>query len=633
MIDIIIPAYNSKDTIYRCLDSIIKQDYKDYKITIVNDGGDYNYDLSNYNATELHYLENKGPGYARNYGLKHTTGDFVLFIDADDYILDNALSNLVNSFEDNTGLVIGNIVAENSDDTTRVISRNLNFMHGKMYRRAFLDEYNILSNENSRCCEDDSFNSLCVLCLGKYKEKYLELPVYRWTYTKGSLGRTNAIEWEYKICPQEMLNNKMYVYKELEKRNIHTNIVDFDKTKLLVQCIVNYLFISECCPEYTEINYANVVKCYKEVYSPIKSAVTKDMLSIAIKAFDRLKKQIDLNKVEPIIKELNTLSNLENVNIDIIIPCYNSHDVVDRAIASVATQTMRDHCKVYLVNDGGNGYADIVYRYSNILDIKQLGYSTNRGTAVARNYGLDHSNSKYVMFIDSDDALANPMVIATVLQEMESDENIAVLSCKFVEQISELTVKIHEKDTSFMHGKVYRRSFLDKYKLRQNENSRYNEDVGFNLLALLCANYETEKIIFLDYIAYYWLFNSNSIVRKDKETFDSSLSFQGFAENLIFLFDELEKRGQNNNRILMEKVTSMQRLINMYAVKTVNHMEFQEANYAKLKEFYDKVYKPIQDSVTNEMFVKAYQGLNLKGDHEKNIQAIYTFLHNMKAAS
>ena len=216
---------------------------------------------------------------------------------------------------------------------------------------------------------------------------------------------------------------------------------------------------------------------------------------------------------------------------------------------------------------------------------------------------------------------------------MESDENIAVLSCKFVEQISELTVKIHEKDTSFMHGKVYRRSFLDKYKLRQNENSRYNEDVGFNLLALLCANYETEKIIFLDYIAYYWLFNSNSIVRKDKETFDSSLSFQGFAENLIFLFDELEKRGQNNNRILMEKVTSMQRLINMYAVKTVNHMEFQEANYAKLKEFYDKVYKPIQDSVTNEMFVKAYQGLNLKGDHEKNIQAIYTFLHNMKAAS
>ena len=90
MIDIIIPAYNSHNTIIKTLSSIAMQLNKDELIvTIVNDGGRGYEDIVNIfkpllNIQEIGYKENKGVGYARQYGIDHTKEDFITFIDADD---------------------------------------------------------------------------------------------------------------------------------------------------------------------------------------------------------------------------------------------------------------------------------------------------------------------------------------------------------------------------------------------------------------------------------------------------------------------------------------------------------------------------------------------------------------------
>ena len=97
---IIIPVYNVEKYIDKCLDSISKQTYKNYEVIIVNDGTKDNsvqiiekYIKKN-EKLKLLTKENGGLSDARNYGLKYATGDYLLFVDSDDYIDKNLLEKL-----------------------------------------------------------------------------------------------------------------------------------------------------------------------------------------------------------------------------------------------------------------------------------------------------------------------------------------------------------------------------------------------------------------------------------------------------------------------------------------------------------------------------------------------------------
>ena len=311
MIDIIIPAYNSHKTINRAIDSVLSQSYQDYHITIVNDGGEP-YNINNIDClTELRYDENKGPGYARNYGIDHTNGDYILFIDADDYLEGTyALQSLLNCFKEDVVLVIGGIHAETPDGGVRLIRSNGNFMHGKMYKRSFIEKYNIRSNENSRCCEDDSFNSLFLLCMDKpYKDVSFSEPVYRWTYTEGSLGRKNPDEWEHKIVPRGMLENKIYIFNELEKRNINSDRVIYDKVRTMLKCIVLYINNKENFPQYDDSNKDVLIRCYYDIYKDIDGTIDDSVFSHILKSFNLSGDESTINAMKNIIVQLRNICN------------------------------------------------------------------------------------------------------------------------------------------------------------------------------------------------------------------------------------------------------------------------------------------------------------------------------------
>ena len=287
MIDIIIPAYNAHKTINKTIDSILTQTYQDWNITIVNDGGDP-YNINNiYGLIELNYNENKGPGYARNYGLKHTHGEFITFIDADDYLeCTHALQSLLNCMKQNTGLCIGGILSENSDGTKKLLRGNGNFMHGKLYRRKFLEEYNILCNENSRCCEDSSFNSLCFLCMDKYSYTTLSEPVYRWTYNNNSLGRNNVDEWEHKLVPRGVVENKIYVYDKLKQLGIDNDKVVYDKVHTMLKELIVYLSNSINYPQFNEYNRETVFMCYRLIYKEIEHIISPSLIVKTFNSFN-----------------------------------------------------------------------------------------------------------------------------------------------------------------------------------------------------------------------------------------------------------------------------------------------------------------------------------------------------------
>lgn len=112
-ISVIIPVYNVEKYIGQCLDSIVNQTYKNLEIIIVNDGSNdnsleiINRYSQNDRRIKIINLENKGVSFARNIGIKNSEGNYISFVDSDDYLNLNTYEKLVKNL-DGEDLIIFN---------------------------------------------------------------------------------------------------------------------------------------------------------------------------------------------------------------------------------------------------------------------------------------------------------------------------------------------------------------------------------------------------------------------------------------------------------------------------------------------------------------------------------------------
>ena len=102
---IIVPVYNVEKYIKKCINSILNQTYKNYEIIIINDGStDKSKKIlesyKNIDNIKIINQTNKGLSVARNIGIKNASGDYLLFVDSDDYIDNDLLENLNKNITD-----------------------------------------------------------------------------------------------------------------------------------------------------------------------------------------------------------------------------------------------------------------------------------------------------------------------------------------------------------------------------------------------------------------------------------------------------------------------------------------------------------------------------------------------------
>lgn len=222
--------------------------------------------------------------------------------------------------------------------------------------------------------------------------------------------------------------------------------------------------------------------------------------------------------------------------IDIIIAAYNAHNTLGKALDSILMQSISDKIKVYIVDDKSDkNYNEIVKQYGKYLDITELTYDENMGPGFARNYGLDHSDSEYVMFLDSDDIFFSHYSIEILYEKIKSN-NLDLVIGNFVEEVAECKYIPHFKDTIWDHGKIYRRKYLDENNIRFT-NERSNEDLYFNFLTV----YTGAKYEFIDAVTYIWQNNRQSITRKNDHEFNHS-GIDGYIRNIYNLSVALEER-------------------------------------------------------------------------------------------
>ena len=121
-LSVIIPVYNVEEYVLRCLKSIIDiENHGDTEIIVVNDGSrDGSMALvsdfaSSHPIITIVNQENRGLGAARNTGLKHAQGEYVYFLDSDDYIDLESFVHLFNTGYGSADVIVGNFVY-NTDD-------------------------------------------------------------------------------------------------------------------------------------------------------------------------------------------------------------------------------------------------------------------------------------------------------------------------------------------------------------------------------------------------------------------------------------------------------------------------------------------------------------------------------------
>lgn len=195
-ISIIVPVYNKEQYVSTCIESVLAQSFKNYELIIVNDGSTDNSELviSQYIHNEnVRYIKQKNAGVsaARNKGIEVSYGEWVCFIDPDDYIDSNFLEVLVGKIPEEEGIDIviapckvinknkiykeyffkDNFIAINEEKKrlyfqlcnpkygqTKPVYTAVGVPWGKLYRKSVLEKNNIRFNEELVALEDNLFN-------------------------------------------------------------------------------------------------------------------------------------------------------------------------------------------------------------------------------------------------------------------------------------------------------------------------------------------------------------------------------------------------------------------------------------------------------------------------------------------
>lgn len=237
-ISIIVPIYNSENYIRKCIDSILKQTFKNYELLLIDDeSSDNSKTICDMYASDdkrirVFHKPNGGASSARNYGILKSRGGFLTFIDSDDWIDEEHLNLMVKLVSSYDWIMVGmkyirngvineirgvtsNLVASTPQEFDNYYNKfpQLGFVTNKLYNANFIRKYNIFFSEDTHVHEDRLFN----IEYSQYISNAIMLPENTYNYIDDNL---NSLTHQ-KLTPPYMFvitanhMNKLIIQKKL----------------------------------------------------------------------------------------------------------------------------------------------------------------------------------------------------------------------------------------------------------------------------------------------------------------------------------------------------------------------------------------------------------------------------------
>lgn len=265
IVSIIVPIYNLENKLERCLESIRKQSYTDLEVLLVDDGSsDNSYGIcEEYVKKDSRYRafrhENKGVSYTRNVGIKHASGDYLMFVDGDDYLGENWVSDYVaaiNSYH--ADIIIGGLTRITGGQSECIVPPNLGrpkcfweeicldttgiygFAPNKIYIREMIVDNSIEFNENMSVQEEWDFAFSAYCCADKIAYINATEYYYEFESNKRSINLINIID------------NQLRLLNEIKVREVKQQTMTLVE-KRIVNLLYSYLYHSYSDKRFIEI--------------------------------------------------------------------------------------------------------------------------------------------------------------------------------------------------------------------------------------------------------------------------------------------------------------------------------------------------------------------------------------------
>ena len=453
LVSVIIPVYNVEKYLAKCLDSVINQTYKKLEIICVNDGStDKSADILAEYARKDERIKiitqpNAGLSAARNTGIENCSGEYIYFIDSDDYISNDAIEVLakIMTTEDVDmayGRVqcFGDMPAQYLTDKQQYVDRYtrnigkiettnnlraniLSTAWNKLYKKSIISKFNLrfpvgLINEDE----------YWLWAYGIHCKNYYVTDRVLYFY----LQRANS------IMATRDNDKKIFDILEIYKR-IYTFVKDsgkYDKYKDALNTVLNNNIASLSNRVPTNL-FDEFVTRLKDVE---KLVGHNDACENAIKQFD--------------IKIISRATSDKTPDVSIIIPVYNVEKYIDDCLNSIESQTLRN-LEIICVDDGSTD--------NSLKILKKHAKQDNRITVIsqhnqrqgqARNMGMRFANGNYIFFCDSDDLLEKECLKQLLNKITSEKSDICIFGAKnFSDDISNYTIKDFRDTSAYANRK------------------------------------------------------------------------------------------------------------------------------------------------------------------------------------
>lgn len=297
-------------------------------------------------------------------------------------------------------------------------------------------------------------------------------------------------------------------------------------------------------------------------------------------------------------------------DISIIIPVYNGENYIKKCLDSVINQTKKE-IEIIVVNDGSKDKTEeIVKSYKD----KRIKYfkNTNHGIGYSRNFGIEKSTGKYILFLDSDDYMSKDE--CELLYNKITKDNLDIVICDFYKAYDNGTleeIKLPSfNNTSLKNNpdivteylnpwaKIFSKDLLTKNNIKFVENLKY-EDAPFVIETYCSAN----KIGKVDKALHYYVIHGNSETTvRDEKCFD-----------ILKIIDKIRKYTKDKP-YLKDKIDKLTvRIITNY---TIQQRVQKDKNIAM--KFIDEAFSYLEKEVPDFKNNKYYENRGIRKIIEKN---------------